>query len=163
PPTRASTPPPATRGPPPTRARSPRRTSPSGPGRSTASARDPAAARPAQTRAPRPSAVELLHDLPDRTRDRVEQRPDLRVQALVLAAALGRDRVVAAAAALGVLPLPLDQPAGLELAQQRIHRVRVDRDNAGAHLRDALHELVAVRRASVDVVEHEQREHVAPR
>jgi hypothetical protein len=41
--------------------------------------------------------------------------------------------------------------------QQRVHRVRVDRDGAAGQRADPLHQLVAVRGILGAVVEHQQR------
>ena len=54
--------------------------------------------------------------------------------------------VEAPRAALGVLPLAGHEALRLELAQQRVHRVRVDRDEAAADLADVLHQPPAVGR-----------------
>ena len=70
-----------------------------------------------------------------------------------------RQRVEAPRAALGVLPLPRDQPARLEVAQQRVHRVRVDGEQPVADLGDALDQLVAVGAPVAEQVQHEQRQH----
>ena len=66
--------------------------------------------------------------------------------------------VEAPRAALGVLPLARHEPLRLELAQQRVHRVRVDGDQAAADLADALHQPPAVRRLLAQEVQHEQRQ-----
>ena len=78
-----------------------------------------------------------------------------------LTAAGGGDRVVAAGAAVGVLPVALDHLVGLELAQQRVDRVRVDRDHALGDPLDLLDQPVAVLRLALDQVQDEQREEVA--
>src|SRR4051812_23323850 len=66
-------------------------------------------------------AIDLAHDLRDRLLHRVEERTHVGHQAAVLLLAFVRQRVVAPAAALRVLPAPLDQAALLELAEQGIH------------------------------------------
>src|SRR3954447_1310723 len=107
------------------------------------------------------AAVDLADDHVDRARHRVEERPHVVNEALVLLPPRVGERVVAAAAALGVLPSALDQLALLELAQQRIHRVRVDAEDAGRDRADPVHQLVAVARSVGDEVEDEQRQHLA--
>src|SRR5688500_15914357 len=107
-------------------------------------------------------AIDLAHDLVDRARDRLQERPDFLAQPAVLLLPLGRERVVAATAALGVLPAPLDQALALELAQEGVHRVGVHREHALGELRDPVHELVPVGRAAGHDVHDEQRKDVAP-
>ena len=55
-----------------------------------------------------------------------------------------------------MLPLAGHETLGLERAQQRVHRVRVDADEAARQLADALHELVAVGRPLAEQVQDEQ-------
>ena len=64
--------------------------------------------------------------------------------------------VEAPRAALGVLPLARDEAVGLQRAQQRVHRVRVDGDDPAGQLAHALHELVAVGRRLAEQVQDEQ-------
>src|SRR6476469_6629783 len=59
-------------------------------------------------------AIDLADDLLDRAQDAVEERARVVDQARVFLLALACERVVAAAAALGVLPASLDQAALLE-------------------------------------------------
>ena len=73
-----------------------------------------------------------------------------------------RDAVEAPRAALGVLPLAGDVAVGLERAQQRVHRVRVDRQRARGQRPDAVHQLVAVGRLLGDEVQHQQRQQPRP-
>src|SRR4051812_3728897 len=84
-------------------------------------------------------AIDLADDFLDRAQHAVEEGPRVAHEAVVLALALVGERVVAAAAALGVLPAALDQAALLELAQQRVHRVRVHAQDALGHRADPLH------------------------
>src|SRR5436305_10070543 len=63
-------------------------------------------------------AVDLVDDLLDRAGDRLEERPHVAHEPFELGLALGRQRVVAAAAPLGVLPAPLHEAARLEVAEQ---------------------------------------------
>src|SRR5688572_1121917 len=107
-------------------------------------------------------AIDLAHDLVDRARDRLQERPDFLAQAAVLLLPLGCERVVPATAALGVLPAPLDQALALELAQERVHRVGVHREHALGELGDPVHELVPVRRAAGHDVHDEKRKNVTP-
>src|SRR3954463_16677673 len=107
------------------------------------------------------AAVDLADDHVDRARNGVEERPHVVHEALVLLAPGVGERVVAPAAALGVLPSALDQLALLELAQQRGHRVRGHAQHARRDHADAIHQLVAVARAVGDEVENEQRKHLA--
>ena len=71
------------------------------------------------------------------------------------------DLVEAPRPPVGVLPLPLDHPLRLQLPQQRIHRVRVDRDHPLRDLLDLLDQVVAVGRLGADQVQDEEREDVA--
>src|SRR4051812_4765670 len=107
------------------------------------------------------ASVDLVHDLVDRARDRLEERAHLAHQAVELRLAFVGQGVVAAAAPLRVLPAALDQPSRLELPEQRVHRVRVDAQHSLGHGGDALHELVSVRGAVVDEVQDQQRQHLA--
>src|SRR3954471_10065505 len=107
------------------------------------------------------AAVDLADDHVDRARHRVEERAHVVHEPLVLLPPRVGERVVAPAAALGVLPAALDQLALLELAQQRVHRVRVHAEDAGRDRADAVHQLVAVTRSVGDEVEDEQRQHLA--
>src|SRR5690606_37344151 len=81
------------------------------------------------------SVVDLALDEAHRADHRIKEGLELGHQPVVLAPAGLGDRVEAAGAPVGVLPAPLDQLPGLEIAQHRVDRVRVDRDHA---LRDAL-------------------------
>src|SRR4029079_5165093 len=65
-------------------------------------------------------------------------------------------------AAVGVLPLALDQPARLEVPEQRIDRVGIHRDHAVRDVLDLLYEPVAVGRLAIDQMQDKQREYVAP-
>ena len=144
-------------------ARSPPRSSASAPRRSTAASACGGVsgnARAALSRPHRPYTSCTISSIDDFTESR--NGPHLLHQPRVLRAALCGERVVAAGAPLRVLPLALDQPAPLELAQQRVHRVRVHRQHAGRHRPDALHQLVAVARPLVDQVQDEQRQDRAP-
>src|SRR3954464_490034 len=106
-------------------------------------------------------AVDLVDDLLDRGGDRREKGPAVAQEPFELGLALVRERVVAPAAPLGVLPPPLHEAPRLEVAQQRVHRVRVDAQHALGDRGDSLHELVAVGGPVVDEVEDEQRQHLA--
>src|SRR3954454_9823250 len=77
---------------------------------------------------PIPLDAQLAPDDVDPRRDGVEARRELDGEPVALGLARRRQAVEAAGAALGVLPLAADQPLLLERAQQRIHRVGVDRD-----------------------------------
>ena len=87
---------------------------------------------------------------------------DVRRQPVALGAAGLRQPVEAPRAALGMLPLARDEALGLQRAQQRIHRVRVDREQPAGQRADALHELVAVRRAGAQQVQDEQPQQPGP-
>ena len=60
-----------------------------------------------------------------------------------------------------MLPLSLDQAPLLQVAQQRVDRVRVDRDDAVGDRLDLLDQAVAVGGLAGDQVQDEQREDVA--
>ena len=79
--------------------------------------------------------------------DGVQARRELGRQPPALGLAGLGQAVEAPRAALGVLPLAGHEPLRLELAQQRVHGVRVDGDEAAADLADALHQPPAVGRA----------------
>src|SRR5436190_3526061 len=84
------------------------------------------------------AAIDLALDEADRPDDRVEERLELGHEAPVLSPPGGRDRVEAPRATVGVLPLTRDQPTGLQVTEERIDRVRVDRDHAVADGLDLL-------------------------
>src|SRR5919109_23829 len=109
----------------------------------------------------RAAAVDLALDQRHRADHRVEEGLELLDEAAVLGAPSRGDGVVAPRALVGVLPTSVDQLAGLELAQKRIHGVRVDGDDALRDLLDLLDQAVSVRRLARDQVQHEQREDVA--
>src|SRR5437764_54315 len=106
--------------------------------------------------------VDLPHYVLDARADGVEEGAYLFLKLPVVLSPRRRELVEAPGAALRMLPVPADQAARLELAQERIHRVRIDRENALGDLRDPLHQLVPVRRALGDEVQHQERQHVAP-
>src|SRR3954466_15679759 len=101
---------------------------------------------------------ELAADEVDAGGDGGGARRELDREPVALGLALRREAVEAPRAALGVLPLAADELLLLERPQQRIHRVRVDRDEPAGQLAHALHELVAVRRLAGEEVQDEQRE-----
>src|ERR671935_387548 len=82
--------------------------------------------------------VQLPSDEIEARRDGVEARCKLLREPPALGLPRVGQPVEAPRAALGVLPLAGHEALGLELAQQRVHGVRVDGDEAAAGVGDAL-------------------------
>src|SRR4029079_3036339 len=61
----------------------------------------------------------------------------------------------------GVLPLALDQPARLEVPEQRIDRVGIHRDHAVRDVLDLLDQPIAVGGLALDQMQDKQREYGA--
>src|SRR5215218_7847368 len=105
-------------------------------------------------------AVDLALDQRHGLDHGVEEWLELLNQAPVLLATRAGDRVEAAGAPVRMLPLPLDQPPRLEVAQQRIHRVGIRGDHAVGDPLDLLDQAVSVGGLPLDQVKHEEREHI---
>src|SRR5690348_4609723 len=104
--------------------------------------------RPAsRPRAPTPrsrSSVDLALDQAHRPDRRVEEGLELGDQSPIFLASGRGDRVEAAGPAVRMLPLALDQPAGLEVTKQRIDGVRVHGDDPVGDPLDLLDQAIPV-------------------